>query len=213
MKKSEFLNLLESELAELPESEIKKSLTYYSEMIDDRIEDGESESDAVASLGSIDEISKSVISQTPLSVKVGEPAKKKVRLNISVLILLILGSPIWLSILLALFSVIISLYAAIVSIIIAMYSVVAALLVGGAAAVLGSPIIMYTNIHTGIALIGAGFIMFGLGIFSAYGTVILSKLIIKFTYFIVDKIKYAIIKVRSAKSSKQMEGDLYVQKL
>ena len=213
MNKSEFLNLLESELEELPDIEIKKSLTYYSEMIDDRVEDGESESDAVASLGSIDEISKSVISQTPLSEHTEKPVKQKNRFSLPVIILLILGSPIWLSILLALFSVIISLYATIVSIIIAMYSVVAALLLGGAAAVLGSPIIMYTNIHTGIALIGAGVIMFGLGIFSAYGTVILSKLIIKFTYFIVDKIKYAIIKLRSAKSSQQMEGDLYVQKL
>lgn len=198
MNKSEFLNLLESKLAELPDNEIKKSLTYYSEMIDDRIEDGESESDAVASLGSVDEISKSVISQTPLSAHIKESAKKKVRLKILIIILLILGSPIWLSILLTLFSVILSLYAAIASIIIALYSVVAAFLLGGAAAVLGSPIIMYSNMYTGIALIGAGFILFGLGIFLAYGTVILSKLTIRFTCFLGRKFKSAFAKRKTA---------------
>ena len=198
MNKSEFLNLLESKLAELPDNEIKKSLTYYSEMIDDRIEDGESEVDAVASLGSVDEISKSVISQTPLSLHTDKPIKRKNRFSVSVIILLILGSPIWLSILLTLFSVILSIYAAIASIIIALYSVVAAFLLGGAAAVLGSPIIMYSNIYTGIALIGAGFIMFGLGIFLAYGTVILTKLTIRFTCFLGRKIKLAFAKRKTA---------------
>ncbi len=198
MNKSEFLNLLESKLEELPDNEIKKSLTYYSEMIDDRIEDGESEVDAVASLGSVDEISKSVISQTPLSSQIREPIKRKNRFSVSVIILLILGSPIWLSIILTLFSVILSIYAAIASIIIALYSVVAAFLLGGAAAVLGSPIIMYSNIYTGIALIGAGFIMFGLGIFLAYGTVILTKLTIRFTYFLGRKIKLAFAKRKTA---------------
>ena len=198
MNKSEFLNLLESKLEELPSNEIKKSLTYYSEMIDDRIEDGESEVDAVASLGSVDEISKSVISQTPLSSQIREPIKRKNRFSVSVIILLILGSPIWLSIILTLFSVILSIYAAIASIIIALYSVVAAFLLGGAAAVLGSPIIMYSNIYTGIALIGAGFIMFGLGIFLAYGTVILTKLTIRFTCFLGRKIKLAFAKRKIA---------------
>ena len=198
MNKSEFLNLLESELEELPDIEIKKSLTYYSEMIDDRVEDGESESDAVATLGSVDEIVKSVISQTPLSEQIEEPVKQKNRFSVPVIILIILGSPIWLSILLALFSVILSLYATIASIIIALYSVVAALLLGGAGAVLGSPIIMYSNIHTGIAVIGAGFIMFGLGIFMAYGTVILTKLTIRFTCFLGHKFKLAFAKRKTA---------------
>lgn len=198
MNKDKFLNLLESRLTELPESEIKKSLTYYSEMIDDRVEDGESESDAVASLGSVDEIVKSVISQVQLSGQTKETVKRKSGNKIPIIILLILGSPIWLSILLALFSVVLSLYAAIASIIIGLFVTVAAFLLGGAAAVLGSPIIMYSNIYTGIFIIGAGLILFGLGVFLAFGTVKLSKHIIRLSCFLGRKFKSVFAKKKQA---------------
>lgn len=198
MNKSEFLKLLYHKLAGLEDSEIKKSLTYYSEMIDDRVEDGESESDAVASLGNIDEIVNDILSQSPLSGQIKETVKRKTKYKIPIIVLLILGSPIWLSILLALFAVVLALYATVVSIIIGLFTVVAAFLLGGAVAVLGSPIIMYSNIQTGIFSIGAGLILFGLGVFSTYGTVILSKLIIRFTCFLGRKFKSAFIKKKSA---------------
>ncbi len=194
MNKSEFLEQLESGLKDLPNSEIKKSLNYYSEMIDDRIEDGESESDAVASLGSVDEIAVSVKSQTQLPTQ----TKQKSGYKIFIIILLVLGSPIWLSILLALFSIILAVYVTAASIIIALFSVVASFLLGGTAAVFGSPIIMYSNIQTGIFCIGAGLILFGFGVFLAYGTVKLSSLIIKFTAFCGRKLKSLIIKKKSA---------------
>ena len=198
MNKYEFLKLLESSLKDLPNSEIKKSLNYYSEMIDDRIEDGESESDAVASLGSVDEIAISVKSQTQLSTQTKETVKRKSGYKVLIIILIVLGSPKWLSILLALFSIILSIYVTVASIIIALFSVVASFLLGGAAAVFGSPIIMYSNIQTGIFCIGAGLILFGIGVFLAYGTVRLSTLIIKFTAYCGRKLKSSIIKKKSA---------------
>ena len=48
MSKTEFLTELKKALEGLPEEDIEKSLEYYSEMIDDRIEDGLSEEEAVA---------------------------------------------------------------------------------------------------------------------------------------------------------------------
>ena len=47
MKKQEFLDLLKNRLWALPERDIQQSLDYYKEMIDDRMEDGLSEEDAV----------------------------------------------------------------------------------------------------------------------------------------------------------------------
>ncbi len=195
MNKSEFLKLLYSKLAGLEDSEIKKSLNYYSEMIDDRVEDGELEEEAVASLGDIDEIVDDIQSQSPPAKQI--KGKRKIGNKIFVIILIILGSPIWLSILLALFAVVIAIYATVASIIIALFSVVVAFLLGGAVAVIGSPIIMYSNIYTGIFIIGAGLILFGLGVFSAYGTVILTKLIFKFNCFLGRKFKRAFFKKKS----------------
>lgn len=52
MNKIEFAAELERLLRDLPDEERKRSVDFYSEMIDDRMEDGESEEAAVAGLGS-----------------------------------------------------------------------------------------------------------------------------------------------------------------
>lgn len=56
MTKSEFILSLSEALAHLPGSERVRVLEYYEEMIDDRVESGMAEEEAVAALGSIDEI-------------------------------------------------------------------------------------------------------------------------------------------------------------
>lgn len=58
MTKSEFILYLSEALAHLPGSERSRVLEYYEEMIDDRIESGMTEEDAVAAMGSIEEILK-----------------------------------------------------------------------------------------------------------------------------------------------------------
>ena len=50
MCKKEFLDKLSKELAHLSKSEREERLAFYSEMIDDRIEEGLDEADAVASV-------------------------------------------------------------------------------------------------------------------------------------------------------------------
>lgn len=48
MRKEEFLAALRTALGKLPEQEILASLDFYAEMIDDRMEDGATEEEAVA---------------------------------------------------------------------------------------------------------------------------------------------------------------------
>ena len=67
MTKNEFLTELRAALAGLPEEDVEKSLEYYSEMIDDRIEDGLSEEESVADLGSIEDIRKQILKDTPIT--------------------------------------------------------------------------------------------------------------------------------------------------
>lgn len=52
MTKQEFLLRIRNGLAALPKEDIEKSVEYYREMIDDRMEDGLSEEEAVAAIGS-----------------------------------------------------------------------------------------------------------------------------------------------------------------
>lgn len=61
MDKSEFLQALRLKLYGLPESEIQRTLDYFSELLDDRIEDGMTEREAVASLEPVDQIARQIL--------------------------------------------------------------------------------------------------------------------------------------------------------
>lgn len=97
MDKQEFLSKLRAKLSGLPQKELEERLSFYSEMIDDRIEEGLSEEDAVKELGTVDEVAGQVIAEIPLSKLVKERIKPKRALNVWEIVLLAIGSPIWLS--------------------------------------------------------------------------------------------------------------------
>lgn len=56
MNKQEFLAELQKGLSGLPQEDRDERLTFYGEMLDDRMEEGLSEEEAVAAVGSVEEI-------------------------------------------------------------------------------------------------------------------------------------------------------------
>ena len=94
MKKNEFLLELKERLVGLPETDMKQSLDYYTEMIDDRMEDGLSEEEAVAAIGDLDEIVRQILTETPhppATVK-KEQKNQKRGLEVWMIVLLVLGA-------------------------------------------------------------------------------------------------------------------------
>ena len=77
MSKTEFIEQLRAALNGLSEEDLKKSVDYYEEMIDDRIEDGISEEEAISGLGSIDEIKSRILEDIPIRKIVKEKIKPK----------------------------------------------------------------------------------------------------------------------------------------
>ena len=65
MKKQQFLAELWKRLSDVPKEDVERSLDYYSEMIDDRVEAGMSEEEAVADIGSVEEAAKQIIAEAP----------------------------------------------------------------------------------------------------------------------------------------------------
>ena len=165
MYKQEFLRQLENALSGLPKEDIEGHLAFYSEMIDDRIEDGFSEAEAVAGIGTPEEISEQIIAETPLPRIIRERVRPKRRLGALEIILLILGSPIWLSLAIALFAVIFSVYIVIWALIIALWAVFVSFIISGIAAAIIS-VIYFTRGDTpdGIAALGCALVLFGLSI-------------------------------------------------
>jgi len=123
MNKAEFLALLKKELNGLPEDAVDSTIEYYSEILDDRIESGESEDEAVSSMESVEEIASRTMAEIPLSKLVRERVRPKKKIGALALTLIILGSPVWLSLGIVTVSVIISVYAALWSCVISLYAV------------------------------------------------------------------------------------------
>ena len=179
MNKQQFLTEISSRLKGIPEHDIKKSLDYYSEMIADRMEDGLAEADAVRAIGSVEEIVSQILSEsTPLILP-----KTRRTPKIWEIILLILGSPVWLPLLLAAAIVILAVYIVIWSVIVTLYSIDLSLAAGGILCT-ASAFILIASDYTvqAVLFFGTGLILAGISILLFFGfnqitkyTVILSK--------------------------------------
>ena len=170
MNKQAFFNELRSRLKGLPQEDIEERLGFYEEMIDDRVEEGLSEEEAVADVGSIDEIVEQIIGQTPLTKLVREKVKPKRKLRAWEIVLLILGSPIWLSLLIAAFAILLSVYLVLWSLILTLWTIEVSFMATALACVAVAVILAVQGLgKTGLAFLGAGLLFAGLSIFLFFG--------------------------------------------
>lgn len=182
MNKQEFLGALQKGLSGLPQEDIEERLTFYSEMIDDRIEEGLSESDAVSAVGSADTIITQISADTPPTKLVKEKVKPKRTLRALEIVLLVLGSPIWLSLLIAALIVILSAYIVIWSVSAALWSIEASLAACSLGGIISAAIIaLQGNGITGLAVLSAGICCASLSIFMFYGCKAATKGILMLT--------------------------------
>lgn len=166
MNKEQFLSALEDRLKGLSKEDAAERLAFYSEAIDDRMEEGLTEEEAVAQLDSVDEIAQRIQAEFPVS----RPVKEKRRLSALEIVMLVLGSPIWISLLVAAFAVVVSLYAAFWSVMISLWAAELSVTVGAVAGVVGACILCFTgSVPAGLALLSVGLFGAGLAIFGFYG--------------------------------------------
>ncbi len=170
MNKKEFLAALRKGLSGLSQGEREERLSFYSEMIDDRMEEGLSEEEAVLAVGAVDEITAQFATDIPFAKTANRKIKPKRRLKAWEIILIVVGSPVWLSLLLAVFAVVLSIYLVLWSGILSLWAVFGSF-VGCALCGItcGFGIALAGNGLGGIAMIGAGICCAGLAIFLFYG--------------------------------------------
>lgn len=99
MNKQEFLARLRQGLEGFPRAEVEERIEFYSEMIDDRIEEGKSEELAVAEMGPVDNVIRQIISEIPIQKIVRERITPKKKSSLGNILFLIFGFPIWLPVL------------------------------------------------------------------------------------------------------------------
>ena len=150
MKKQEFLDALKSRLWALPEPDQQSSLEYYAEMIDDRMEDGLCEEEAVAAIGDLEEIVKQIMTELPHppavirkeykqeEAKTHNADREQTSRKVWLIILLILGSPVWGSLVISAASVVFSAYVSLWVGVISLYAVFIALAAASVGCIVGS---------------------------------------------------------------------------
>ena len=185
MKKKEFLEKLQASLWAMPETDKQRSVDYYAEMIDDRMEDGLSEEEAVAAIGDLDEIVKQILNESPRPPATVNKTQKQQKRGLEpwMIVLLVLGSPVWVPLVASAVGTVISIYVSLWSVVITLYAVTLALALAAIGCILGSFFMIggfpEAMVAWGAALLcaGLGILFFLLSNLAAKGMVKLTRLI------------------------------------
>lgn len=180
MNKTDFLVALRSKLGKLPGYEVEQSIAFYAEMIDDRMEDGMSEQDAVAALGPVQEIATHIITEMPPIPKAIAKADTGSRtLNI---VLLAVFSPFWVPIALTLAITAFAIYLSIWLVILSLWLTIIALIL---CAPLGIAALIWCTFTgfplSGLWIFGTGMTVAGIGLFAFLGMSEINKSLVQLT--------------------------------
>ena len=166
MDKTQFCALLGNKLKPyLSPKEMYKTLNFFEEMIDDRIDEGLSEEEAVSQLGDINIIVDQILDEHNIGKKQTKLVWRFIPRELG-FINIVLLFPAWITI----FSLVASLFIVILSIIFSIVLSIIAIFIGGILLILKSPLylIYERNISYFLDTLGFGFVNSGAGLIGIY---------------------------------------------
>ena len=195
MNKKEFLEELEKRLQALPKEEIQERLEFYSEAIDDRVEEGETEEQAIEEIGTLDEITWEIVKKTPLVTLVKEKVKPKHQIRPWEIVLICVTFPIWLPLLITAFVLLLVAYILAWVLVIVAYNVEIAVSVGGIGALSAGFAAFFSGSHWfGFGLFGFGVMCIGFSLLWVFACIGATKASIQLTRAIILSIKKKFVK-------------------
>lgn len=202
MTKSEFLDCLGGLISEYPSDETNKSLDYYSEMIDDRIEDGMTEAEAIASLGSVHDIANQIKCELPLTTLVKQKALEKTKgegIPVWVIVLLVLGAPVWIPLAISISAVLLSIYITVWAFNFAFWVADLSIGISSIVTIFAAIISIFTGGFLSFLIyLGGAIVLAGLAIILAIGCFYMSKGIIAGTVWLFKQLKKSIVSSKEA---------------
>ena len=169
MTKQKFLENLKAALLEINDHDVDERILFYSEMIDDLIDDGLSETDAVAKVGPIGKIIDESIKAIPIFELVKRKAKKSPRIPGWGIALIAIGAPIWISLIASAFAIALSLLVTLWSVVLSLWAVLLSFGIGALVGVIVGVALLFTDAPlVGLMLMGVGIALAGLSIFMLY---------------------------------------------
>ena len=169
MTKLEFTLALTEKLSLIPWEDMEERVSFYTEAIEDRIEEGLPEEEAVAAVGDPAQIAALIIAEFPGCASEGARKGQRRKPGTGEILLLILGAPIWLSLLIAAAAVVVSLYVSLWAVVLSLWAVFASFAGCAVGGVIGGAFLAAANGSAGVFLIGAGIFCAGASLFLFYG--------------------------------------------
>lgn len=182
MTKLEYLKKLKRALRQVKTGERNKSLAYFSECIDDRMEDGVPEQDAVAELESVEAAAERIIAEAEAS------GQLKPRRSVWEVALIVLGFPLWFPILLLIVILALTFYALAWVVLGVLFLLSVVLVLGGAAGVFSLFALLGANPTAAFASLAVGLAGAGLGLALLVPLLYIAKAYIKVTSIIWNKL-------------------------
>ncbi len=207
---NEFLSALTHRLGYLPYAEVKKTVDFYREAIADRMEDGMTEAEAVAALGSVDDIAREIEMNLPLSTVVKtrvDDARERAKEQKEAegggayafkLLFLVLTCPVWGSLLIAGAAVVLGLLVAVFSVVFTLGVTAMALIVGGLAAAVVAFAVPYPGLAPRLMLSGIGLVTAALGFVFVLVTMISERAVKGSLRLTAKTVKRAILRGKGA---------------
>lgn len=194
MNREAFLSELREELFGLPQEDIDERISFYREMIDDRMEDGIAEEDAIAEIGTVNSVKEQIMSEIPLAKLVKEKVKPKRRLKAWEIMMLVLGSPVWIPLIIAALAVILAIYSVIWAAVVCVYAADFSLAAGAIAGFAGIvDYLMAGNPAGALFSFGAGAACAGLAMLLFFACVRITKAVLKLTGRMLLNIKSSFV--------------------
>lgn len=177
MMKLDFLEELRRHLSPLKKTERETFISYYEEMIEDYLEDGLSEEEVFEQIGEPRKVAQQILKEQD-TVVLKVPSSSSKVLNV---LLLVLGFPLWGSLLLAAGALLFSGYLIIWCLPFTTIVMTFAFFVAGLASLIGMPFMMADVLIVGIVQLGMGILSIGLAILCGLATYYSTKKMILIT--------------------------------
>ena len=181
MTKAEFLRALDAKLSQLPAAERQRQLDFFSEILDDMMEDGAQEYEAVASLGPVSQVAERILQETPLPLLVRSRMRPAGGWTALTVILLILGMPVWLPLFAALAAVILAVYLVLWAMIVSGFAVVLAIGAGGVVLLIAAVSGALVSAAQILMAVGGAVLLIGLGILAFLAAVAVARGLLRLT--------------------------------
>ena len=183
MTKDEYLSELRVGLAAFSKDEVDRAVSFYEEMVDDRVEAGVSEEEAVGSLEPPAEAAARIISEMPAvpraAARLRSPKTPR-SWFVAFVVAAVIGSPVWIPLTLGVIIAVIGCFIGLFGLLVAVWAIAASMLLGAPIGLLYLVAGVKAGSVAGALMgLGCGVAVTGVGVLGIHLAVVASKLLVK----------------------------------